>query len=221
MCSLQAERSRPQSCHALRYTRQVAARRHVASGRQRGLDALSQRERGGLEVHFVDDSGFVNTRRAEAYLELSPRTLDGHRVSGEGPAFHRFGNRVRYRTSDLDLWAAGRRATTTAEADRLGAANKRKQARTSLAIPLASEPSCASCATGQRPLPTSAQLLRQPAVIRDAVPGVSVEEVEQIVRMLGCLEANASMNTLKMSLQSTLPTPLTHSHSACCTAGRR
>ena len=55
-------------------------------------------------------------------LDLSPRTLDGYRVSGEGPAFHRFGNRVRYRRSDLDQWAAGRRATTTAEADKLGAA---------------------------------------------------------------------------------------------------
>jgi len=28
------------------------------------------------------------------YLGLSHRTLDGYRVSGDGPAFHRFGNRV-------------------------------------------------------------------------------------------------------------------------------
>ena len=67
-----------------------------------------------------DESGFFDTRRAAAYLDLSPRTLDGYRVSGEGPAFHRFGNRVRYRRPDLDAWAARRRATTTAEADRLG-----------------------------------------------------------------------------------------------------
>ena len=69
-----------------------------------------------------DEGGFLNTRRAAAYLDLSPRTLDGYRVSGAGPAFHRFGNRVRYRRLDLDAWAAKRRATTTAEADRLGAA---------------------------------------------------------------------------------------------------
>ena len=68
-----------------------------------------------------DESGFMNTSRAADYLGLSPRTLDGYRVSGDGPAFHRFGNRVRYRRSDLDAWAAKRRATTTAEADRLGA----------------------------------------------------------------------------------------------------
>jgi len=65
------------------------------------------------------DSGFFDTRRAAAYLGLSVRTLDGYRVSGDGPAFHRFGNRVRYRRPDLDAWAARRRATTTAEADRL------------------------------------------------------------------------------------------------------
>ena len=56
------------------------------------------------------------------YLGLSNRTLDGYRVSGAGPAFHRFGNRVRYLKSDLDSWALDRRATTTAEADRFRAA---------------------------------------------------------------------------------------------------
>ena len=69
-----------------------------------------------------DESGFFDTRRAADYLGLSHRTLDCYRVSGAGPAFHRFGNRVRYRKSDLDEWAANRRATTTAEADRLASA---------------------------------------------------------------------------------------------------
>ena len=68
-----------------------------------------------------DENRFFDTGRAAAYLGLSPRTLDGYRVSGDGPAFHRFGNRVRYRRVDLDSWAAKRRATTTAEADRLAA----------------------------------------------------------------------------------------------------
>ncbi|MDE0371073.1 MAG: helix-turn-helix domain-containing protein [Rhodospirillales bacterium] len=69
-----------------------------------------------------DGNGFFDTKCAAAYLGLSPRTLDGYRVNGDGPAFHRFGNRVRYHRPDLDAWAARRRATTTAEADRLGAA---------------------------------------------------------------------------------------------------
>ena len=66
-----------------------------------------------------DESGFFGARRAADYLGPSRRALDGYRVSGDGPAFHRFGNRVRYRRRDLDAWAAKRRATTTAEADRL------------------------------------------------------------------------------------------------------
>ena len=48
------------------------------------------------------ESAFLTTQCAAAYLVLSYRTLDGYRVSGEGPAFHRFGNRVRYHQSDLD-----------------------------------------------------------------------------------------------------------------------
>ena len=68
-----------------------------------------------------DENGFFKTGRAARYLGLSERTLEGYRVSGGGPAFHRFGNQVRYRRADLDAWAARRRATTTAEADRLGA----------------------------------------------------------------------------------------------------
>jgi excisionase family DNA binding protein len=65
-----------------------------------------------------DQGGFLTTRGAADNLGLSHRTLDGDRVSSAGPAFHRFGNRVRYRRTDLDAWAAKRRATTTAEADR-------------------------------------------------------------------------------------------------------
>lgn len=70
----------------------------------------------------TDETGFMDTQQAAAWLRLSHRTLEGYRVSGGGPAFHRFGNRVRYRRSDLDAWAAKRRATTTAQADRLRAA---------------------------------------------------------------------------------------------------
>ena len=39
---------------------------------------------------------FMETRQAEAWLGLSHRALEGYRVSGGGPDFHQFGNRVRY-----------------------------------------------------------------------------------------------------------------------------
>ena len=82
-----------------------------------------------------DGSGFFDTTHAADYLGLSRRTLDGYRVSGDGPAFHRFGNRVRYRRSDLDEWAAKRRATTTAEADRLALASGPAKTLTPTCVP--------------------------------------------------------------------------------------
>ena len=42
-----------------------------------------------------DDAIYMGTRELAAFLGLSPRTLDRYRVSGAGPKFHKFGNRVR------------------------------------------------------------------------------------------------------------------------------
>lgn len=39
-------------------------------------------------------------------LGLSKRTLDRWRLTRAGPAFHKFGNRVRYKLSDMTAWAA-------------------------------------------------------------------------------------------------------------------
>ena len=63
------------------------------------------------------DSAFayLSTREAAAALRLSPRTLDRYRVSGAGPVFHKFGNRVRYARSDLESWAAKRRRSSTSD----------------------------------------------------------------------------------------------------------
>lgn len=37
---------------------------------------------------------YLSTREATDWLDLSLRTLNRYRVSGEGPVFHRFGGRV-------------------------------------------------------------------------------------------------------------------------------
>ena len=57
-------------------------------------------------------SNYFSTREAAAWLGLSPRTLDRYHVSGDGPAFHRFGSRVRYLAADLEAWASARRLST-------------------------------------------------------------------------------------------------------------
>ncbi len=60
-------------------------------------------------------SNYLNTREAAEWLSLSPRTLDRYRVSGDGPAFHRFGGRVRYTVADLEEWASARRRASTSD----------------------------------------------------------------------------------------------------------
>ncbi len=70
------------------------------------------------ETSMMNQEGtYLSTRRAAAYLGLSPRTLDRYRVSGGGPDFHRFGGRVLYRQTDLERWATERRVSSTPEGD--------------------------------------------------------------------------------------------------------
>ena len=59
---------------------------------------------------------YMSTRDVAAFLGLSPRTLDRYRVSGDGPDFHKFGNRVRYLRADVESWAAERRCKSTSGA---------------------------------------------------------------------------------------------------------
>lgn len=71
---------------------------------------------GGGDVEVNDrPTEYMGTREAAALLRLSPRTLDRYRVTGEGPAFHKFGTRIRYARADLDAWAAERRRTSTSD----------------------------------------------------------------------------------------------------------
>ena len=82
----------------------------------------SPEEEGGTHMNG-NGTNYLNTREAAAWLNLSPRTLDRYRVSGDGPAFHRFGGRVRYRVADLEDWASARRRASTSDDGRtLGSA---------------------------------------------------------------------------------------------------
>ena len=78
-----------------------------------GSGANPEREGG---THMNDNGrNYLNTREAAAWLNLSPRTLDRYRVSGDGPVFHRFGGRVRYLIADLETWASARRRVSTSD----------------------------------------------------------------------------------------------------------
>ncbi len=58
---------------------------------------------------------YLSNAQAAELLNLSPRTLEKHRVNGGGPAFRKFGRRVLYSRADLDSWAADRRCRSTSD----------------------------------------------------------------------------------------------------------
>ncbi len=60
---------------------------------------------------------YLVQQEAAAYLRLSPRTLERHRVAGTGPRFTKLGRRVVYALAELDAWATARTFQSTSEAD--------------------------------------------------------------------------------------------------------
>ena len=62
---------------------------------------------------MTEDTHFLDTQQAARFLGLSAKTLARYRVTGDGPVFHRFGNRIRYRREDLEAWAETRRRAST------------------------------------------------------------------------------------------------------------
>jgi Helix-turn-helix domain len=60
-------------------------------------------------------SPYLDQKEAAAFLRLSPRTLEGYRVLGRGPAFRKFGKKVLYTVSDLTEWAEKQRRTSTSD----------------------------------------------------------------------------------------------------------
>ena len=60
---------------------------------------------------------YLTQEEAAAYMRLSPRTLERHRVEGTGSRFVKLGRRCLYRRSDLDDWAASQTFRSTSEAE--------------------------------------------------------------------------------------------------------
>ena len=56
-----------------------------------------------------DHEVFLSTREAAAFLRLSPQTLANWRAKRFGPAYHKFGRRVRYKMTDLERFTNSRK----------------------------------------------------------------------------------------------------------------
>ncbi len=59
---------------------------------------------------------FSDTKDAARKLgNISPRTLEKWRLTGQGPAFRKFGKKVVYADSDLQAWAEDQKRTSTSQ----------------------------------------------------------------------------------------------------------
>lgn len=68
------------------------------------------------KIMALAESGIdLKTSQAAIYLNLSPRTLEKYRTTGEGPCFRRYGRAVRYPVADLDAWKNARVFNSTTE----------------------------------------------------------------------------------------------------------
>jgi excisionase family DNA binding protein len=61
----------------------------------------------------LDD--LLSAKKAAALLGVSERTLERLRTDGEGPKYIKFGQTVRYQTSDLLAWIEGRKRASTSD----------------------------------------------------------------------------------------------------------
>ena len=59
----------------------------------------------------LDERTFLTAHEAAPFLGVSIQTLKHYRVTGGGPAFHKFGGRVLYARFDLEAWARMRPPT--------------------------------------------------------------------------------------------------------------
>jgi len=87
------------------------AARTVVRAEQREGTALSRSSDG-------KDDLFLTPKQAAGYLRVSKSYLDKLRVYGGGPTFQRFGRKILYRKSELNLWAAERCFNSTSEYQR-------------------------------------------------------------------------------------------------------
>lgn len=58
---------------------------------------------------------WMTTAEAASYVRCSTRTLEGYRIAGGGPAYHRSGKRVFYHRAELDAWRSQGKANNTTQ----------------------------------------------------------------------------------------------------------
>jgi hypothetical protein len=97
-------------------TEMTKPRLGLSTGQSRHAQA-GQGDTGTQTQATHGDRVFLNNAEAAKFLNLSPRTLEKLRVIGGGPRFRKFGRRVLYAMTDLEIWANARSFETTSDPD--------------------------------------------------------------------------------------------------------
>lgn len=73
-------------------------------------------------IQTKDRASLIGENEAGEFLGISPRTLQQWRQRGCGPKYVSISRRcVKYRLTDLDLWAESRLAASTSDAGKVSA----------------------------------------------------------------------------------------------------
>jgi hypothetical protein len=94
-------------------TKRQSEIRQAASRHRPGV--LPSTDNQPQEATVPPERVFLNNDEAAQFLNLSPRTLEKQRVIGGGPRFRKFGRRVLYAVTDLQVWANERTCETTSD----------------------------------------------------------------------------------------------------------
>ena len=78
------------------------------------IKQISNSKSGKFNFSDLEDDRYIDEKTAAEFLGIAVKTLQGYRVKGGGPEFRKIGAKtVRYKFSDLKIWAESRKKKNT------------------------------------------------------------------------------------------------------------
>lgn len=79
-----------------------------------GTKQIGNSKSGKFNFSDLEDDRYIDEKLAAEFLGIAVKTLQGYRVKGGGPEFRKIGAKtVRYKFSDLKIWAESRKKKNT------------------------------------------------------------------------------------------------------------
>lgn len=81
-----------------------------------GIKQIGNSKSGKFNFSDLEDDRYIDEKLAAEFLGIAVKTLQGYRVKGGGPEFRKIGAKtVRYKFSDLKIWAESRKKKNTSQ----------------------------------------------------------------------------------------------------------